>query len=281
MDNKLSTLNSDNKIAMSPALISQGEQIAKDEGIPLSGLTVLGGKFYINVTGLDVKMMNKCEKEHLILLGVEYIPETRATKEDMRASGFGVVRLFDKIGFEKAMKNVQNMGMEMLNELKKLYIYEFKMRGFASPATLKMSTMQNIDNVEMMAERRATNRAKREAVGTGLTSADEMVGIAEDRNVHIAPSRKPADTGTVAEEPSGTTTSESEVINEDELRTKLNNEIGEFAKLAGLDGQGISNVIGSTMYKHGVKTKTTEDLTIPQLTECWEMFRKISEANKK
>jgi nicotinamide mononucleotide adenylyltransferase len=37
-----------------------------------------------------------------------------------------------------------------------------------------MSTMQNIDNIEMMAARRATNRAKREAVGTGLTSVDEV-----------------------------------------------------------------------------------------------------------
>lgn len=182
MANELMRAGSDT--GLTPAQRQDVEQIAKDEGIPVSGITILGGKPYINVTGLDRKLQNKCENEGLILAGIEYIPGDRAVKENLRASGTGIVRLFDKPGFEKALKSITNMTTDLLKELKAMYYYEFKMRGFCSLDTLKMSTMKNIDNIEMMTERRATNRAKREAVGTGLTSLDEM--ITDEANIKQA-----------------------------------------------------------------------------------------------
>lgn len=173
-----------------PARSRQGEltkeqqellaEIARQEDIPLTGLTLLGGKPYINVTGLDVKLRNMCEKEKLVLLSVEYAPFEVKVAQDgkYRAGGMGIVRLFDREGFQKALealvKGKEPLTREILDSLKDLYVRTFKMNGWASSQTLQMSTMQNVDNIEMMAARRATNRAKREATGTGLTSIDEV-----------------------------------------------------------------------------------------------------------
>ena len=152
-------------------------QIAKDEGIPESGLTILGGKPYVNTTGLDVKLRNKCNEEKLVHIGTEYVPIQVADKDnEMRAGGWGIVKLFDKTGFEKALTLASKGGpvtKDVIDSLKELYFRVYKMRGWASPSTLQMSTMKTKDNIEAMAERRATNRAKREATGTGLTSLDE------------------------------------------------------------------------------------------------------------
>ncbi len=153
-------------------------QIAKDEGIPVMGITILGGKPYVNTTGLDVKLKTKCETEKLVHVSTEYIPIQAACKENgMRAGGWGVVKLFDKLGFEKALAFAAKGGpvtKDVIESLKELYFRVYKMRGFASPETIQMSSMAKQDNIEAMAERRATNRSKREATGTGLTSTDEM-----------------------------------------------------------------------------------------------------------
>jgi len=153
-------------------------RVSREEGIPPTGLTILGGRPYVNVTGLDVKLRSKCEAENLVHVGTEYVPIQEASKENgMRAAGWGVVRLFDKKGFEKSLAAAAGAGpvsKDIIDTLKELYYHIFRMRGFASPETLKMGTMQLKDNIEHMAERRATNRAKREATGTGLTSLEEL-----------------------------------------------------------------------------------------------------------
>ena len=155
-------------------------EIASNEGVPTSGLTILGGKPYINTTGLDVKLRTKCEKEKLIHIGTDYEVIQEATEANkMHASGWGRIRFFDKHGFETALKLLATKGVvdrPVLEMLKEMYFHEFRMRGHASPETLQMASMRTKDNIEGMAERRATNRAKREAVGTGLTSLEEIEG---------------------------------------------------------------------------------------------------------
>ena len=153
-------------------------RIAKDEGIPVTGITILGGKPYINVTGLDVKLRKKCEDEKLIHVSTEYQSTQEATRKNgMRSSGWGIVKLFDRMGFERALAAAGKNGRitkEIIDAFRDLYLHVFRMRGFASPETLKMGSMQVKDNIEHMAERRATNRAKREATGTGLMSLEEL-----------------------------------------------------------------------------------------------------------
>ena len=48
------------------------EEICRIEGIPVTGITIMGGNPYINVTGLDKKIVNLCEKHGWVLAGVEY-----------------------------------------------------------------------------------------------------------------------------------------------------------------------------------------------------------------
>lgn len=168
--------------------INLAEKIAIEEGIPLTGLTILGGKPYINVTGLDRKIKNLCKEKGWEIASSSYEEIQRASKENgHRAGGWGILKLFDKPGFFEALKLLQGkreeaLTLDLLKELRDLFTYTFKMRGWASPDTLRMATMQKPDHIEHMAERRATNRAKREATGTGLTSIDEMdVEVSEEK----------------------------------------------------------------------------------------------------
>jgi len=55
-----------------------------------------------------------------------------------------------------------------------MYTYSFQDEGWASPQSVRMSTLHSTDIINMMASRRATNRAKRLATGCGLTSIDEL-----------------------------------------------------------------------------------------------------------
>jgi len=149
-------------------------KIAEQEGIPTTGLTILGGKPYINVTGLDHKVKKKCKEDNLILAACYTEVIKRPSDNDLSAACRGFIKFFDREGFLKAIEGRPKLKREELTELREIFTYEFSMEGHASAETVKMSTMKNPDNILHMAERRATNRAKREAVGTGLTSFEEL-----------------------------------------------------------------------------------------------------------
>jgi len=68
-------------------LVELCQEIAKQEGIPITGLTILGGKPYINVTGLDSKIKNKCNEEQLILVGVKAELIQHASEENKFKAG--------------------------------------------------------------------------------------------------------------------------------------------------------------------------------------------------
>lgn len=171
----LMRVDSDSQLPAS--VVEMANRLAEAEGIPLSGLTILGGKPYINTTGLDVKLQNKVRQEGLILKAVEYEPAMEAGQDNgLRAGGTGMVILFDKPGFMEALKMIANSAVNeaMIDKLTETFTLRFRMNGWASDKTLRMASMRNADFVNHMAARRATNRAKREAVGTGLTSLEEM-----------------------------------------------------------------------------------------------------------
>jgi len=156
-------------------------KIAEQEGIPPTGITILGGKPYINVTGLDHKVKKKCKEEDLVLAACYTEVIKRPSHDDPSAACRGFIKFFDKNGFLKAIEGRPKLKREELTELREIFTYEFSMEGHASPETLHMRPMQNLENILHMAERRATNRAKREAVGTGLTSFEELPeGVASE-----------------------------------------------------------------------------------------------------
>lgn len=163
-------------------------ELAKQEGIPASGITILSGKPYINVTGLDVKLDNKCNKEKLVHARTEAKCIQEGTKENGWYFGYHAeIVLFDKEGFKAALGKIQNITDSIFMSLAETYTYRFTAEGFASILTTegigwkyewisgyKQKTVPLPENIRMMAERKATNRAKREATGTGLTSLDEL-----------------------------------------------------------------------------------------------------------
>jgi len=149
-------------------------ELAKREGIPPYGLTILGGNPYINTTGLDFKLKTKMKEEDLVVSELRSEALQRPEKDNgMKAIARGYLKLFDRSNF-MALAKSSKMSVEELKELREIFTYSFSMEGVASPETLKMRSMQNVDFIIHMAERRATNRAKREAVGTGLTCDVEM-----------------------------------------------------------------------------------------------------------
>lgn len=169
------------------AVTDKMSQLAKQEGIPVSGLNILGGKTYINVTGLDCKVQNKCADEHLILKGID-LKELSPEGENL----FGykaTIQFFDRENFLKALKSCTEVNKDVLDKLESTFTYSFSDIGLASPDTCEGIAYEYVydpakgrkvrgkllkENVIMMASRRATNRAKREATGTGLTSLDEL-----------------------------------------------------------------------------------------------------------
>jgi len=177
------------------------EEICRIEGIPVTGITIMGGSPYINVTGLDKKLDNLCKNQGLVKKSIRYEEIQRATKENgMHAAGWGIVELFDQTGFLQALKELNGTGGAFsVKDIRDIYTHTYKMRGFASPETLKMASMQLQDNIEMMAERRATSRAKREATGTGLTSTDEMTGLAPAGKPSTAPPQRKSAVKTIKE----------------------------------------------------------------------------------
>lgn len=185
---ELYVLNTAAKTGVPPQVIVE---LARKERIPVVGLTFFNGVPYINVTGLDAKIQNKCKDEHLILKSVE-VNLTQKCHEDtqFRASAIATVKFFDKLGFQAAFEKLDpaNISTELLVELKEVFTQIFTDVGEASPDSCqgiawsykkvghgeKVRDKLLTENIDLMASRRASNRGKRLATGTGLTSLDEV-----------------------------------------------------------------------------------------------------------
>jgi hypothetical protein len=158
------------------ALVERVRSICEAENIPPEGITILGGKPYINVTGLDNKVKQRCERECLEFTGVsleDVTPEDAGSRKVFRAT----VTLFNAALFARGVADLGGTATpEAVAALRDAYTYRFTDIGSASPESVQMRTMKNPDNIAMMASRRATNRAKRAAVGVGLTSLEEVSG---------------------------------------------------------------------------------------------------------
>jgi len=118
-------------------------RFAENYDIPVMGITNMGGKPYVNATGL----MHKAKQIGLKSIKIDI--EKQATKEDLSAVVKATVKLKDGSEYEDY--------------------------GFGSAESIKMSTLKNPDFITMTTITRAKNRALRSATGFGLVSAEEMV----------------------------------------------------------------------------------------------------------
>lgn len=170
-------------------------KIAKIYDLPALGITILGGKPYVNVTGLDDKINKRWIKEGWVKSEVTTAIQ-EATKENDYLARYSVAinmvdfKLFKEILMAIASNNQGSITPELVREIKSSCTVPFKFDGWATPETCagiayeytgppgqKVKGKLLPDNVNMMAERKASNRTKRAATDTGLTSVEEMVGI--------------------------------------------------------------------------------------------------------
>ena len=171
------------------ALSARCKALCEAEGIPPEGITIMGGNPYINVTGLDNKIRRRAETEKLVFAGCTVDPVDCPAGD--RREFKGVVTYFDAAHFTEALKSVSGLTPEAILQLREAYTYRYSDVGSCSLKTAKMSTMQNADNIAMLASRRASNRAKRAATGVGLTSIEEVAGepLGKSDDVTIKPTR--------------------------------------------------------------------------------------------
>jgi hypothetical protein len=166
------------------------KEIALRERVPVTSLKILGGNPFIDVSGLDRKIQNKAQDEHLVVkeISAKLIqPACEATHFIARAQG--AVKYLDKEGFKEALSKIDpsRVTAETLRKLEDIFIETYTDEGWASSEDCaaiawtykKAQDHQKVrdklltTNINMMACRRASSRAKRQATGCGLTSLDE------------------------------------------------------------------------------------------------------------
>lgn len=145
---------------MYPILLVQA--VAETLDIPPSGVTILGGKPYINKTGLSVRLQKderrvKVKKTVPVLYPMEIKQLSNPSDEDMKKYFIGCST--DGTAVYRAIIEFEDGS-----------IYEEE--GSAHPNNIKMSTMKVF--VMELAATRAMNRAMRSATGVGLVSIEEL-----------------------------------------------------------------------------------------------------------
>lgn len=169
-------------------------KISKVYDLPPLGITILGGKPYVNVTGLDDKVKKRWLNEGWIK-SEESKQTQRAESKSKNIAKYEVaIKMFNQQAFTEALMKIANNGTitpEIIQALRTAYTIPFKFDGWASPDTCegiaykyegpygskKRTNIIFWENVNMMAERKASNRTKRAATDTGLTSVEEVAGI--------------------------------------------------------------------------------------------------------
>jgi len=198
---------------------------AIENDLPITGITVLGGRFYVNVSGLDSKLQRDQRK----IKRIDYELIQRATEENGFLAGYVGIVEFEDVPERMQLRN--EMVKEALkanknpDEIAKIVSKAglsppiYRDEGWCSPKTApaiaydynyneqagrKIADKKNplVENVMMMAIRKATNRAKRQAIGCGLTSVEEVMGQQEEKKEQ-------------AQEKSGVQRVKSKIINAD------------------------------------------------------------------
>jgi len=151
--------------------------IAREYNLPVMGITLMGNKPYVNSTGLDAKIKEKAKEMdwEYVKCEVEMLQRAELEIEKRRAGYKATITYFDKKGYLKALDilKTKEISFDILDKLEKTFKHSFANEGWASISSVKMSTLHNPDYINMMALTRATNRAKKQAVGCGLTSIEE------------------------------------------------------------------------------------------------------------
>lgn len=158
-----------------------------EEGIPLAGMTILGGTPYINTTGIDSKVIKKIKGE-----GLKFSCTTKPVTVPVAPTSDSIFKyeataiFFDINRFQKMFEDLikaelpPEVFIQSLDRIKDVCTETHTRFGVGSSLSIGISRNKGKDNhteydvVEMTVETRASNRAKRSATGTGFTSITEL-----------------------------------------------------------------------------------------------------------
>jgi len=170
---------------------------AKAYDVTPLGITLMGGRPYINETGLNGKWGE--DKRKVYEVRQEVVKE--AVKEDPTAEAITFITMFDQEGFLEALQALKGrkISQEILEVLKSIYMNTYQGIGYASgnsckgigyhyawneKAGKKLPDLENpiTDILNMTALTRSSNRCKRQIVKIGGASAEE---IGEEKGVTL------------------------------------------------------------------------------------------------
>lgn len=171
--------------------------------VPPWGITLLGGKPYLNEVGLN----GKWDEDERKVLEVKQEVIKEATKEDPRAKAKTWITMFYEEGYVGAQERILKAGGPLskiiLDELRKLYVSTYEGTGYASPETAKAIAYSYrwdydkgkkvrygdplLDNINMLALTRSSNRCKRQIVKVRAPSSEEVSGTAKGETITLEP----------------------------------------------------------------------------------------------
>jgi hypothetical protein len=272
--------------------------IAKEYRVSVYSLAVLGGKPYPMQGALFQMLANKCGDEGLKVTKIVSKPLTRATPQELRAGHECDIALYDEKGFLDALKALKGSTVDvaMLQTLKEQFTHHYHDEGWASPESVKMRTLHNMDYINHMASTRAIDRTLRIIVRCPFTPASEMPDAVIDADAVArapvpdeTPIARPRGKGpriidvpasAVSEVPAATATvtlppePKGEAINEKQiamLMARWGNYVKERASgLKSSDIDDKANRLIEALF--GVKSK--KDLTKAHLQELLDMMER-------
>ena len=151
-------------------------KIAKDWGVDVTNIAWLGNKPYPMQGALYQMLQKKCEKEGLVVKSIVTKSIVRAEPTSKRAGFECDIVLFDARTFEELMKknSIEKMPVESIREMREMLTHKFHEDGWASPESVRMTTLHNADYLNHMGATRAIDRTLRIIVRCPFTAASEL-----------------------------------------------------------------------------------------------------------
>ena len=200
-DSDLSLVNSDVPIEKLPQIIKEKiKRIAELNNLPPTGITILGGRIYVNRTGLDTRLKRKEVEEGRRVKRIQSYPIERPNPKNNYLAGFKCVIEFEdnqerekkraEVVIEAVKNNKSPEEIEKILEVSGLTPPIYSAEGWCSPKSAKAIAYEYqyseeqqkkvpsavlVENIIMMAETKAQNRTIRLATGTGITSLEEVL----------------------------------------------------------------------------------------------------------
>lgn len=151
-------------------------KLAKEWGVDVTNIAWLGNKPYPMQGALYQMLQKKCEKEGLIVKSIVTKSLLRAEPTSKRAGFECDILLFDQRTFDDLMKknSMEKMTVEAIREMREMLTHRFHEDGWASPESVRMTTLHNPDYLNHMGATRAIDRTLRIIVRCPFTAASEL-----------------------------------------------------------------------------------------------------------